>query len=248
MGGTSDDAGSDADAAQDGNDAAPDAPVCMGQCGDPGCGTCPTIPMIAAQMPDGKAYLIDALETTVAEYQVFLDANVAKQDDEACEWNETYEPDPVVYTYPQPDMPIHAVDWCDARAYCEWADKRLCKDSYDWLEDATKSEWYNACTLGGTQEYPYGDTYDPAACPPVQEPYTPGTVDSCQGAYPGLYDMANNVGEWTDGCNTGQPGYLTSCVSRGTPFGASTGEWACLGGNIPRQSYYHVVGIRCCKD
>ncbi|MFW5741224.1 MAG: formylglycine-generating enzyme family protein [Myxococcota bacterium] len=240
------------DAQETSVDAAEDAPEaavsCTGTCGTPGCGACPTIPVVSAQMPNGDAYGIDAYETTVAEYQVFLDAKVPKQTDEACEWNETYEPNPLVFEFPSPDMPIHAVDWCDARAYCEWAGKRLCKGSESHLEDPEKSEWYNACTLGGIQDYPYGDSYDPEPCPPFSAPYSPGSLDTCEGGYPGLFDMAGNLSEWTDECQQDQPGYATMCARRGAGYGGSTTWFGCRGSVESRQVERANAGIRCCVD
>ena len=255
-GGSPPDAGVDAqDASVEAAEDAPETTVpCMGKCGDPGCGACPTIPVVSAQMPDPgngaiDAYGIDAFETTVAEYQVFLVANVPKQTDEACEWNNTYEPNPVVFDFPYPDMPIHGVDWCDARAYCEWAGKRLCKGSFSSVEDAQKSEWYNACTLGGTMTYPYGDSFDPDRCPWLQAPYSPGAVQTCEGAYAGLFDMVGNVAEWTDACMKNQPPGITRCVVRGPGYGTSNTSWiACSGGSGVLHETFRAVGIRCCED
>ena len=243
-----DDAGDAQETSLDAGEDSAETVSCTGTCGSPGCGTCPTIPVVSAQMPNGDAYGIDAYETSVAEYQVFLDANVPKQTDEACEWNETYEPNPLVFDFPNPDMPVHAVDWCDARAYCEWAGKRLCKGSSSYLEDATKSEWYNACTLGGIQEYPYGDTYDSELCPSVSTPYSPGSRDTCEGGYPDLFDMAANMSEWTDECQKNQPGYATMCTRRGASYGGSTTWFSCLGSKDNRQVERANAGIRCCVD
>ena len=63
------------------------------------------------------------------------------------------------------------VDWCDARAYCEWAGKRLCaglggrEEPPDPREgDPGSSEWQFACTNGGTTAYPYGAQYIAGKC------------------------------------------------------------------------------------
>lgn len=252
-GGIAPDAGDDgqdgsADAAEDAPEDAPATVPCMGKCGYPGCGACPTIPVVIAQMPDGKAYGIDAYETTVAEYQVFLNDKIPLQTDEACEWNDTYEPNPSYFEFPYPDMPIHSVDWCDARAYCEWARKRLCKGSVSHMENAEKSEWYNACSLGGTQTYPYGDAYDPGPCPPLLTPYAPGSLDTCEGGYPSLFDMAGNMSEWTDACQQNQPGYATMCMRRGAGYGGSSTWFGCLASIDNRQAALRSAGIRCCQD
>ncbi len=254
--------GSVPDASDDVQDASPDAPdapdasedapettvACLGVCGDPGCGACPTTPVVIAQMPDPgtgviRSYGIDAFETTVAEYRVFLDAAVAPQTDEVCKWNKSYEPDPYQYRFPYPDMPMHAVDWCDAKAYCAWAGKRLCKDWLGSTEDATKSEWYNACTLGGTQEYPYGDEHDPDACPSGQAPHAPGSVVTCEGAFAGLFDMVGNMSEWTDRCT----GVGTMCTVRGGSYGTHS-SMGCMGTHTFATGGYDHVGIRCCEN
>lgn len=238
------DAGEDQEA---GLDAAEDAPeeaatICTGVCGDPGCGACPTMPMISAQLPNGKGYLIDSLETTVGEYQVFLDANVPVEQDEACEQNDTYEPWAIVYDYPEPDMPIHAIDWCNARAYCAWAGKRLCKAKLNNASDPTGSEWMNACTLGGTQKYPYGDTYDSTRCPGGDTPHAPGSVPTCEGAYPGLFDMVGNTSTWLDACTT------ATCSLGGIFFSSNSPAMGCVALSLDRMGASSAAGIRCCKD
>ena len=63
--------------------------------------------------------------------------------------------------------PIRCVDWCDARAYCAWAGKRLCfgvNNSGVLLPRGKPPEWDRACSVGSTREYPYGTAYDHAAC------------------------------------------------------------------------------------
>ena len=72
-------------------------------------------------------FFIDATEVTVAQYAEFLTAkagDVSGQPQDVCGWNSTYEPaalpDP-------PNFPASNIDWCDARAYCEWAGKHLCR-------------------------------------------------------------------------------------------------------------------------
>src|SRR5262249_40663852 len=109
------------------------------------------------------------------------------------------------------DRPVHAVDWCDAFAYCAWAGKRLCGriaggsvDPTFGTDLASESEWYNACSRGGQHAYPYGDTYDPRACNGLEYgagtgPQLPvGSLSSCTGGFAGLFDMSGNVSEWED--------------------------------------------------
>ena len=55
------------------------------------------------------------------------------------------------------DLPVSSVSWCQARAYCSWAGKRM----------PTEYEWERAATgLGVRRRYAWGDD-EPAQCPEI---------------------------------------------------------------------------------
>ena len=82
------------------------------------------------------------------------------------------------------------------------------------------SAWFLACSHGAEQRaYPYGNTFETASCngcayeatcgQVVYNLTTPvGSLASCAGGYPGLFDMSGNVEEWEDAC-TLSPGAAT---------------------------------------
>ncbi|MFH0902296.1 MAG: SUMF1/EgtB/PvdO family nonheme iron enzyme [Pseudomonadota bacterium] len=92
-------------------------------------------------------------------------------------------------------MPWANVSWYSARDACIAAEKRLCDES----------EWFDACSgpAPGTV-YPYGDTYDPQACNGdehgVNAAVPTGSMTTCEGGYPGVFDMSGNLWEWTSTC------------------------------------------------
>jgi formylglycine-generating enzyme required for sulfatase activity len=202
-------------------------------------------------------FCVDATEVTNGQYAQFLAANVpTSAQDPWCAWNTSYTPPrgwppaagkddyPVVYTW-----------WCDAYAYCKWAGKRLCggigggPSSFNGYADATQSEWYAACSAGGTRAYPYGNTYSASACNASlgSAAVASGTEPACEGGYPGLFDMSGNVDEWEDSCN-GQTGVNDACRLRGGSYGFSDP-------NVVRCDYDNYVnrddgspnvGFRCC--
>lgn len=132
------------------------------------------------------AYYIDRLPVTNAEFKVFVDATKAEFPPH---WRKGA---------PLPGSendPVTQVNWFDAKAYAEWAGKRL----------PTGPEWEKAARGTDGRTYPWGDAFDqkalnygttgPGKVVPVGQ-YSP------QGDSPyGVADMAGNVFEWTDDGN-----------------------------------------------
>jgi formylglycine-generating enzyme required for sulfatase activity len=214
----------------------------------------------------GKAFCVDAKEVTNKAYRAFLTAAeppaTGSQITE-CAWNSTY----TVGTLGADDLPVGGLDWCDAYAYCAWAGKHLCGAvaggplAYGSFP-STASRWYLACSHGGAQGFPYGATYDPTACNgrPLDAgtPLPVGSLTTCQGGYPGLFDMSGNVSELIDSCDTtplaacgsGPECDLCLLVGGGFLSGAGDdGDIACTYSNlIYRNAHYVDNGVRCCAD
>ena len=128
------------------------------------------------------AYYMDKHEVTVEQYAKFLEATKRRSPPE---WKILNQP-------PHQKHPIVMMDWSDANAYCQWAEKRL----------PTEAEWEKAARGADGRIYPWGnDLPTPqranygkkkwdkhAALVPV------GTLDG-KSPY-GIYDMAGNAWEW----------------------------------------------------
>ena len=149
-----------------------------------------------------RAYCLDETEVTVAAYARCVDAGKCALPFLADQFA----------TYPRfPDKPVNMVSWEKARAYCEWAGKRL----------PTEAEWEWAATGPEGTKYPWGDAPEPscgvelADFTPFGAPKSnPGGNVGCFGGgpsavrshpkgakrWPGgeLHDLAGNVWEWTE--------------------------------------------------
>ena len=252
------DAGSDAAAdassdAEEAGDATPDVMTTDGACS----GSAGPAPVRVG------AYCVDSTEVTNDDYAAFLavDAGSLAPQPAACTWNTSYVPNPNGWP-PGPDAgayPVVAVDWCDAYAYCAWAGKRLCgapgggSASYADLADAGASQWFAACSMGGALVYPYGDTYDNAACNGADFPDADilrptGSLPACVGGYAGLFDMSGNVFEWEDACE-GDGGAGDLCRIRGGSYFSFEANLACAADvSFARSaSVYGDIGFRCCS-
>ena len=150
------------------------------------------------------AFYMDANEMTVGQFKKFLESSGYKPD-APINWNEVYE-----YS-PTDKHPMVYVSWHDAKAYAEWAGKRL----------PSEAEWEYAARGGLVgKEYVWGDE-EPngsqcnhadknadATLRQLDESYNWADMKSDDGyarcapvsGYPpngyGLYDMAGNVWEW----------------------------------------------------
>ncbi|PRP91094.1 Formylglycine-generating sulfatase enzyme [Enhygromyxa salina] len=217
------------------------------------------------RLPDG--FCIDTTEVTRGQYRAWLETTPSTEGQpSACAQNEDFEPS---CAWPPPDheasYPVVCVDWCDARAYCEAAGKRLCGQiggggyDFDSYDDASVSEWHAACTSGGEYDYTYGDALDTQICRGADaEDYTTwgfvevGTLPGCHSpvdAYSGVYDLSGNAAEWDNGCDGDTPD--SPCRIRGGSFEFNDVGLRCaMAADLrwPRMRQVVSVGFRCCAD
>jgi len=208
----------------------------------------------------GAGYAIGATEVTHTHYAAFLDAAPPLVGQDAiCAWNDDFTP--VSWTGPsgKEDLPVYGVDWCDAYGFCKWAGQRLCGKVGGGptpFDDTNVSyqddQWARACSAAGMLSFPYGSEFDAQKC--NGEEYGAGAAIEvgeamgCEGGYPGIFDLAGNVGEWVDSCD-GTRGQADLCTSRGGFYGAS-GEAVSCGGaaTTTRDKRIAGLGFRCCAD
>ena len=166
-------------------------------------------------------FYMDKYEVTNDQYKQFMDATGHKA---PAYWNNA--------TYNQSNHPVVGVEWYDAKAYCEWAGKRL----------PTEAEWEKAARGGLVgKKYPRGDsiTHDDANYDVT------GGKDRWRGTSPvgsftangyGLHDMAGNVWEWC--ADWYDAGYYAKS-SEQNPAGPSSGSARVLrGGSWYGNAYF----------
>ncbi|MBX3202771.1 MAG: SUMF1/EgtB/PvdO family nonheme iron enzyme [Labilithrix sp.] len=144
---------------------------------------CPQGMVETSRAGGNGAYCIDEIEVTKFQYSRFITANVPKDDQiAACKppVNDTFVPrgawpvteapalglPPGTMTAFNYALPVHYVDWCDAYAYCKWANKQLCGAvtggavAFDKADHADAGAWYNACSGQGTKPWPFGTVWE----------------------------------------------------------------------------------------
>ncbi|HXS06018.1 MAG TPA: SUMF1/EgtB/PvdO family nonheme iron enzyme [Rhizomicrobium sp.] len=137
-----------------------------------------------------KPFLIDKYPVTNADFKKFLDATHYRPADALNflkDWKDG--------TYPQgwDKKPVTWVSQEDARAYAQWAGKRL---PHEW-------EWQMASEGPNRRVYPWGDTWDASAVPVPGHARTLNPPDDVD-AHPkgaseaGVMDLVGNVWQMTD--------------------------------------------------
>jgi formylglycine-generating enzyme required for sulfatase activity len=137
-----------------------------------------------------NSYYIDKYPVTNAQFKRFLDVtNYTPQDTHNFLRNWTN------HLYPEgwANKPVTWVSLEDARAYANWAGKRL---PHEW-------EWQYAAQGIDGRIYPWGNEWNSAALPPADHGRTMRTPTDVgefpKGASPfGVMDMVGNVWQWTD--------------------------------------------------
>ncbi len=223
-------------------------------------------------------YCIDATEVTREQYAAWVQTNPSVSGQVAsCSWNDSFAP--VATCTSQLAAcgsdcgrnPQVCVDWCDAAAFCKAVGKRLCgkiggnANAFSDAADASKSQWYAACTSGNKCAYSYGNTWDGDAAALCNDwknalgTTTPvGTFATCTSPdplYRGVYDLTGNVWEWEDSCNGATNGD-DACHIRGGTYTNCYGAGVCdypyvqdgcyYGAIIKRASADKITGFRCC--
>ena len=166
-----------------------------------------------------SSFELDRTEVTVSEYSRCVAA-------EACQPPGFTPGDP---RFDRPNLPVTAVRWEDASAYCTWSGGRL----------PTEAEWEFAARGPANRRFPWGDVYNPHLA--NHGAYANDLTDASDGfvglapvgSFPdgatplGVLDMAGNVAEYVEDFFdlSDEEGFGYPAASQANPKGPTSGVY-----------------------
>ena len=189
-------------------------------------------------MPALQPYAIDSFEFTNARFARFASACLTSADLWG-DWELRPGDGGYLASVGRESFPARYVTYDQAAAACAYEGKTLCN----------ASQWSRACAGDGGFVYPWGNDAAPAACNGAgswpdggASPRAVGAMTTCEGAWPGVYDMAGNVAEWTSEMGR------THRITRGGSFMVGVAQLACdQTVEAAEATQSEVIGFRCCK-
>jgi formylglycine-generating enzyme required for sulfatase activity len=197
----------------------------------------------------GASFCIDSTEVTEADYAAYVAARAGTALDVGAPCGAVTAAAPAI-NRGGGSLPVTGVTFCDARAFCAWAGKRLCGNVdggvvADGHYTPTESQWYSACSGGTSAAVILSGA---CALDAGTSPREAGTT--CEGAARGLFDMVGNVWEWIDAPRSLVP-------DGGGPYGSFVGGsytnlpwYSCdTASSLPGHLEFQAqdVGFRCCS-
>ena len=195
-------------------------------------------------------FFMDTYEVTNQEYASFVFAKHAKP---PSSWTEAG-----MYPSRLARYPVTGVTWNEAKAYAEYAGKRL----------PTEDEWEFAARGTDGRRYPWGNTWtDGSANVGAAGSVTPGngyagmenvgTYKNTPSPY-GIYDLTGNAWEWTASTLKAYPGGTLPAEANTNDKVIRGGSWASSplqatttfrrGWGAASEKDYSYTGFRCAKD
>jgi sulfatase modifying factor 1 len=234
------------------------------------------------------AFCIDTTEVTNKQYRQFLGDTTVSLNDQPPRCvgatntdghpNTTFVPESMegtnVFDTNKDDYPVTSLDWCDAWAFCHWANKRLCGQigggaiAVAASRDPHSNQWLNACSQNGAFTYPWGSNTKTGACnvgkseKPLSLLLSEGrSNNNCVGTAGGplaqVIDLVGNAEEWIDSCGDCRtvlgdpdlPANTECCQFIGGGYEDPASEANCSHlWHDPRWDGYWIRGFRCCAD